>query len=102
MGACLPARRLLPKRSRSSHRITQICIGCFIFVALIYQTQQSIAASQHFENDARLPYSYATNRDLVSLMSWLFQLSEMTRNQRPNRRSNRPRLLATAVVSTNV
>ena len=64
---------------RPSHRITQICIGCFIFVALIYQTQQSIAASQHFENDARLPYSYVpTNRDLVSLESWLFQLSEMT------------------------
>ena len=48
-------------------------------MALIYQTQQSIAASQHFENDARLPYSYVpTNRDLVSLESWLFQLSEMT------------------------
>ena len=52
---------------RPSHHIGQICIGCFIFVALVYQTQQSIAASQHFENDARLPYTYVpTNRDLVS------------------------------------
>ena len=64
---------------RPSHRITKICIGCFIFAALVYQTHQSIAASQHFENDARLPYSYVpTNRDLISLETWLFQLSEMT------------------------
>ena len=64
---------------RPSHRITQMCIGFFIFLALVYQTQQSIAASQHFENDARLPYTYVpTNRDLVSLEAWLFQLIEMT------------------------
>ncbi|MBH78528.1 MAG: hypothetical protein CML15_02965 [Puniceicoccaceae bacterium] len=64
---------------RQSHRIAQICIGCFILVALVYQTQQSVAANKHFENDARLPYAYVpTNRNLVSLETWLFQLSEMT------------------------
>ena len=64
---------------RPFHRVAQISIGSFILVALVYQTQQSINASQHFENDARLPYAYVpTNRDLVSLESWLIQLSEMT------------------------
>ena len=63
----------------SYHRITQICLGCFILMTLVFQTQQSIAANQGFENDARLPYAYvSTSRDLVSLEAWLMQLVEMT------------------------
>ena len=63
----------------SYHRITQICLGCFILMTLVFQTQQSIASSQAFENDARSPYAYvSTSRDLVSLEAWLMQLGEMT------------------------
>ena len=48
-------------------------------MTLVFQTQQSIAANQGFENDARLPYAYvSTSRDLVSLEAWLMQLVEMT------------------------
>ena len=47
-------------------------------MALVYQTQQSIAVNQHFENNARLHYTYVpTNRDLVSLELGSFN-SEIT------------------------
>jgi uncharacterized protein (TIGR03663 family) len=60
-------------------RINQICLGCFILMTLVFQTQQSIASSQVFENDARSPYAYVpSSRDLVTLEAWLIQLNEMS------------------------
>ena len=48
-------------------------------MTLVFQTQQSIASSQAFENDARSPYAYVpSSRDLVSLEAWLIQLNEMS------------------------
>jgi len=60
-----------------SNRVTQGLLGVGILAALLFQTQQSLLASQRWANDARAPYVYVpSSRDLQTLESWLPQLTE--------------------------
>jgi len=73
---CLLAGFCLPT-IRPTNRMPQVGLACLILAALAFQSQQSLLASQRFENDARAPYVYVpASRDLASLESWLTQLAE--------------------------